>query len=196
MIFERHVCGRIKTNIYIIGDSETKNVAVIDAGDGIEPLPSIIKEKGYNVKRILLTHGHPDHVEGAALARATLNAPVAISENELSYVDSFTADEIIHDGDEFTLDSLKIKAIATPGHTPGGMCYLVGDILFSGDTLFYGEVGRCDLRGGNFEILKNSIKVKLFTLPENTKVYPGHHKDTTIGFEKANNPYLNGKYNI
>ena len=102
-----------------------------------------------------------------------------------------SVNNFVSDGDEFFIGDTKIKAISTPGHTQGGMSYLIGDKLFSGDTLFQASVGRCDLPGGDLKQIANSIKNKLFTLPDETEVYPGHGAKTTIGFEKKYNEILN-----
>ena len=203
MIIKQFVAGQLENNIYLLLDENSKKAVIIDAA---ENLPEIQEEaKGYTVEKILLTHGHFDHIMGLTDLKKTFNAKAVINKNDIIISDNineFTRlfnlpdsnppsyEEFISDGDEISVGNMKIKVIATPGHTEGGVCYLVDNNLFSGDTLFRQSVGRTDLFGGNFEKLSDSIKKKLFKLDDKTKVYPGHGPDTTIGFEKKYNEII------
>ena len=200
MEINKVVVGDLQVNCYII--SNGNDAVVIDAGDDYE---NIIKEaKGKNIKAVLLTHGHFDHT-GAVNALQKNGAKVYISKNEEYMLsDSYSclsapfgypfneikADFTFDDGDTLNICDIAFKVILTPGHTTGSACFLVNDILFSGDTLFYRSIGRTDFPGGNFEVISQSIKEKLYTLPESTVVYAGHGEKTTIGLEKKFNPFV------
>lgn len=192
--------GDLQVNCYIV--SKGNDAVVIDAGDQYEKI--IKAANGKNIKAVLLTHGHFDHT-GAVKELQENGAKVYISkEEEYMLCDSYaclsapfgfpfneiTADFTFSDGDILDIAGISFKVILTPGHTSGSACFLVDDILFSGDTLFYHSVGRTDFPGGDFEVISKSIKEKLFNLPENTKVYAGHGEDTTIADEKQFNPFV------
>ena len=203
MIIKQFVAGQLENNIYLLLDENSKKAVLIDAA---ENLPEIAEAaRGYTVEKILLTHGHFDHIIGLTDLKKTFNAKAVINKNDLIISDNineFTRlfnlpdseppsyEEFVNDGDEISAGNMKIKVITTPGHTEGGVCYLVDGNLFSGDTLFRQSVGRTDLFGGNFEKLSDSIKKKLFKLDDKTKVFPGHGPDTTIGFEKKYNEII------
>lgn len=201
MIIKKLITGPLGINTYIIVDGG--EAAVVDAGGNGEEILSCIDQTGAQLKYLLLTHGHFDHI-GAAKFLQDAGAKVVIgagdenmlksnSENMGKYfgakVEALDADVIVGDGDEIVLGSKKIKVIATPGHTPGGVSYFVENVLFSGDTLFALSVGRSDFKGGNTEALLRSIREKLFVLPEETKVFPGHNEETDILSEKKYNPF-------
>ena len=201
MVIKTFVAGQLENNMYLILDETSKKGVLIDA---TELLPEIEDAaKGYDIEYILLTHGHFDHIMGLNDFKKALNAKAVICKNDLVISDNIneftrlfnmpdsvppTYDIFVKDGDEISVGNLKFKVIQTPGHTEGGVCYLIDDKLFSGDTLFRESVGRTDLFGGNFAKLKDSIQNKLFKLDDNIKVYTGHGPETTIGHEK--------KYNI
>ena len=203
MIIKTFVAGFLENNIYLILDEQSKKGVLIDA---TECLPEIIEAaKGYNIEYILLTHGHFDHILGLTDLKKALNAKAVINQNDLiisDNVNEFTRlfnqpdiippiyEKYIKDGDEINVGNLKIKVIYTPGHTEGGICYLIDDKLFSGDTLFRGSVGRTDLFGGNFKKLSDSVLNKLFKLDDKIKVYTGHGPETTIGYEKQYNEII------
>ena len=155
--------------------------------------------KDVNLKYILLTHGHFDHISGI---RPNHEVPVYMHKADMDWVNSVntympmmgmpeitvpTIDKFIEDGEIIKLGNLDIKVLHTPGHTQGGVCYYVDGVLFSGDTIFRESVGRCDLQGGNYNQILESIKNKIFTLPDNTIIYPGHGKPTNVGWEKDHN---------
>ena len=205
MIIKRFIAGRLENNIYLVADEKSSEAVLIDATQDLPEIQKAVKDLGVKVKYILLTHGHFDHIFGLNSLKKSLNAPAVICKDDLVISDNineFTRlfglpdsvppkyDMYIKDGDEILLGSYKIKVIHTPGHTEGGVCYLVDGKLFSGDTLFRGSVGRTDLFGGNFGKLSDSIKNKLFKLDDKTEVFPGHGDITTIGFEKKYNEII------
>lgn len=205
MIVKRFIAGRLENNIYLVADEKSSEAVLIDATQDLPEIQKAVKDLGVKVKYILLTHGHFDHILGLNSLKKSLNAPAVICKDDLVISDNineFTRlfglpdsvppkyDMYIKDGDEILLGSYKIKVIHTPGHTEGGVCYLVDGKLFSGDTLFRGSVGRTDLFGGNFGKLSDSIKNKLFKLDDKIEVFPGHGDMTTIGFEKKYNEII------
>lgn len=205
MIIKRFIAGRLENNIYLVADEKSSEAVLIDATQDLPEIQKAVKDLGVKVKYILLTHGHFDHIFGLNSLKKSLNAPAVICKDDLVISDNineFTRlfglpdsvppkyDMYIKDGDEILLGSYKIKVIHTPGHTEGGVSYLVDGKLFSGDTLFRGSVGRTDLFGGNFGKLSDSIKNKLFKLDDKTEVFPGHGDMTTIGFEKKYNEII------
>ena len=191
----------IDNNNYLLIDEESKEAALVDCS-AVEPdVKNTLEQYGAKLKYILLTHGHFDHVAGI---RPT-DAKIVMHQNDLHilnqtnmYLPAFGIPEInipeidiyVKDGDILKLGDTEIKVIHTPGHTQGGVCYLVDDMLFSGDTVFCESVGRCDLDGGDFEQIVESIKTKIFTLPESIKIYPGHGRQTTVGWEKEHNLFM------
>jgi len=196
--------GLFQVNNYILLDEESRDIVLIDAGGDFEQTKQNIDTLNGNFKYILHTHGHMDHIAGDYDLQKYYNVPVYLHKNDeniagqmkeyLKYVGmpdyelpenvTFFADDAV-----FKIGNTEIKTICTPGHTQGGVCYLINDMLFSGDTLFLESVGRTDLDGGNHEQLIKSIQKKLFVLPENLTVYPGHGESTTINHEKTHNCY-------
>lgn len=207
MIIKVFVEGPIDANNYLLIDENSKEAVLIDCSDSRPEVLEEIKNLGVNLKYILLTHGHYDHLLGAEGFKKFFGTDTYVSKDDIMQIEAAgqmmqfyfgmepvnisCINKYVKDGDEFFIGDTKIKAIATPGHTEGGMSYLVENKLFSGDTLFKNSVGRCDLPGGNFNKLVNSIKDVLFSLPESTEVYPGHGAKTTIGYEKKYNEILN-----
>lgn len=202
MIIKQFTLGQLENNVYLVMDEKTKKAVLIDASAMSPEIVQIVKELGAKVQYILLTHGHFDHVMGVNALKKALNTEAVIHKDDLAISDNvneFTRlfglpdgevpkyELYINDGDVITVGDMKIKVIHTPGHTEGGVCYLIEDTMFSGDTLFKESVGRTDLFGGSFEKLSDSIKNKLFKLKNDIKVYPGHGPMTTIGHEKKYN---------
>ncbi len=197
--------GILGSNTYIV--SSNKECVIIDCGNKPSEIIDEIKNGALNPKYIILTHGHADHTYYAAQIREATNATLCIHKDELAlYRDpnengynSFgfsedisvaNPDKLLEDGDKLDLGDETIQIIHTPGHSLGGICILISDSIFTGDTLFQSSVGRTDLNGGSWSELVNSIKNKLYTLDDSIKVYPGHGMDSTIGFERENNPYV------
>ncbi|MBN6185964.1 MBL fold metallo-hydrolase [Aneurinibacillus sp. BA2021] len=200
--------GPLQTNCYIVANEQTKEAIIIDAG--MQPGELLDKAADYKVQAILLTHAHFDHMGGLEQVRKKTGAPVYIHASEQEWLTnpdlngssrwpmiggamtSAPAEHEVKEGDVLTLAGMEIVVFETPGHTPGGVSFLIGEELFSGDTLFAHSIGRTDLPGGNYEQLIASIQAKLMPLPEETRVYPGHGPDTTIGFERLHNPFIAG----
>lgn len=199
MIIKAIPAGIYDANCYIVMDEKTKDAVVLDPGGDGEMLERAIKDMKANVKSILLTHGHMDHVGGVEYLSDKLNVPFYISKIDEEYMekDNYVfgsirnANGYLEDGNELSFGSLNIKVIATPGHTKGGLCFLIEDKLFTGDTLFQGSIGRTDFIGGSFPEIINSIKTKLLPLGDEIEVYPGHGSKSSIGYEKGYNMYLN-----
>lgn len=197
--------GELMVNTYYVADEMAKKGFIVDPGGYSEILTDAIRKDDISIEYIILTHGHSDHIGGvkefmrifpraklvAAEAEAPmLEDPVKNMSSTLGRGVALTADISVKEGDILKVGGLELKFVMTPGHTPGGMCILVGGAVFSGDTLFHSSIGRTDFPGGSFEQLKNSVHQKLFVLPDDTDVYPGHMGPTTIGFEKRNNPFV------
>lgn len=202
----RIVLGICQTNCYFIYEDGKKQVIVFDPADQGEYLYNKLKENGFQVEAILLTHGHFDHIWGLEALRSLSGAKVYAYEGEKALCEDASlnvskgagractvkADEYVGDGAEITAAGITCKLIATPGHTAGSCCYYFEDdkILISGDTLFQESVGRTDLPTGSMSTLVRSIREKLMVLPEDVKVYPGHGETTTIGYEREYNPFI------
>ena len=196
--------GEIGANCYLI--STEKAAVAIDIGFDSEYVKEFFANSGDSEKLILLTHAHFDHIGGAKAIRDNLGVKIAIgskdapalSDTRLNLSDSFhagltpfRADIALNDSEKIKCGDLEFGIIETSGHTKGGVCYLLKDMLFSGDTLFCEGIGRTDFFGGDFKDITLSVK-RLYTLPEETVVYPGHGEATTIGHEKKFNPYVRG----
>ncbi|QAT39505.1 MBL fold metallo-hydrolase [Clostridium sp. JN-9] len=199
MILKRIPAGVYAANCYIIMDEASKESAVIDPGGDEDHIINEIRKLGAKVDIILLTHGHADHTGAVDKLKKKYNVPAALNSkdkemmmnHEFMYGSiNYEIEKDIKDGDRFTVGSLEINCVETPGHTPGGVSFIVGNTAFTGDTLFQGSIGRTDFKGGDHDAIIRSIKTKLLTLPENTIVYPGHGPETTIKYELVNNPYL------
>ena len=208
MIIKLFVLNMIQTNTWVVTDEESKETVIIDLGGDYKKVFDYIKEIGGNLKYILCTHGHFDHVLGISdMQKDGINIPVYINKNDEelatkhlnSTLEMFGLDghyqEIkisgyLDEKTELYIGKTPIKIIETPGHTKGGICIQIDNMLFSGDTLFRREIGRCDLEGGNYNEIINSLKTKLALLPDNMIVYPGHDASTTIGEEKRYNRYF------
>lgn len=207
MILNTYIAGPFDANNYLLMDKNTKEAVLIDCSEYKQEIIEDIYKLGAKVKYILLTHGHFDHILGVNKMTEALgvdayikNADIILAENintmpkllNLPMAEVPIINGRIEDWQEFQLGEHKIKAIPTPGHTEGGMSFLVdNEFLFSGDTLFCQSFGRTDLFGGNIKKLVNSIKNVLFALEDNIIVYPGHGQPTTIKFEKTYNEILN-----
>ena len=204
------VTGSYQVNTYLVYNADSREGVVIDPGGDTKKLLEIIAENKLSIKYILNTHGHADHILANRELKAALPAPIAmhaaddaffsqpeiktISARELGLSAPGKADIQLHDGDRLRIGETDILVIHTPGHTPGSVCYLVEGNLFSGDTLFVGDVGRTDLTGGSLQALLKSIKDKIIVLPGETTVWPGHNygetPTSTLSWEMKENPYI------
>lgn len=199
--------GIYGANTYLIYDKDTQEGALIDCTCSIDEISEIVNKEKINLKYILITHGHFDHIYCISQAKEKFNqaqilihkedeillnqigtqcALAEVEEIKVPCVDGLLGDKTHN----LTLGKNKIEIIHTKGHSKGSVCYLIGDALFSGDTLFQGSIGRCDLWGGSMKEIEESIKGKLFKLSDDIIVYPGHGDKTTIGYEKKYNPYF------
>ncbi len=203
MKIERFACGPLDANCYIIFQEGSATCAVIDPADA-DAVLSRLQSHGLSCTHILLTHGHFDHILGVSKLRAVTGAQVCIHEADAfmlqnenaslaamvnAHIGPCHADLLLKDGDLIEAGGLSFRVIHTPGHSPGGVCYWVEDVLFSGDTLFYRSVGRADFPGADPQLLIESVMNKLFSLPGDAVVYPGHMRKTTLEYERENNPY-------
>lgn len=202
----RMMLGVCQTNCYFVYREGSSKVIFIDPADYGEQIFKAMKDNGFEVAAILLTHGHFDHIWGCSRLRQLTSAPVYAYEGEEKVLLSadlnvsagagractVKANTLLKDGEEVTVEGMTFKLIATPGHTQGSCCYYFeeANMLISGDTLFEESVGRTDLPTGSMSTLVRSIKDKLFVLPDDTVVYPGHGDSTTIEHEKKYNPFI------
>ena len=199
------VMGSVQTNCYFIYQENEKKIIVVDPADKGDYLYNAFTEAGFEVAAILLTHAHFDHIWGCNKLRELSGVQVFACEDEKELCEiaklnvsedvgrpyTVSVDWYLRDGEEVTIEGMKFKVIATPGHTQGSCCYYFenDNILVSGDTLFEGSVGRTDLPTGNGATLSRSLKERLMILPDETLVFPGHGNGTTIADEKKYNPF-------
>ena len=201
-----YITGPIQVNTYLVYDENTMKGFIVDPGDYSPKLSKMAMDLGIDIEYIILTHGHGDHIGGVErFKRDFSSAKLVAHEKEKEMLSdavmncsaeffpngvTLTPDIWVKDGDKLQVGDMELKIIHTPGHTPGGMSIYVGNTLFSGDTLFRYSVGRTDFPGGDQRALINSIKDRLFHLPDDTRVLPGHMGETTIGEEKKGNPFV------
>jgi glyoxylase-like metal-dependent hydrolase (beta-lactamase superfamily II) len=205
MIVECLTVGPLMENCYILGDEKTGKAAVIDPGDEPERIVEKLNRKRLNCEYILLTHAHVDHVSGIKGVVEATGAKVLIHKGDAFMLKSAPVqalafgmkpfmppkiEKYIEDGDIIEIGNLKVKVLHTPGHSSGGVCFLVENCIFVGDTIFQGSIGRTDLPGGDYNELIASVEAKIFTLPDDTVIYPGHGPETTVGYEKKYNPFF------
>lgn len=205
MRIQHFYTGPLEVNCYLVSD-ETKKAFIVDPGGYNASLTDAVKELGLSVEYIILTHGHGDHMGGveqyrqdypqAQLVASSLekellaNSALNLSLDTTGRRIELTADRYVNDGDTLKIGNMELTFLSTPGHTPGGMCILLGNCVFSGDTLFAQSIGRTDFPGGDYQALVRSVREKLYPLPDDTQVLPGHMGTTTIGFEKEHNPFV------
>lgn len=214
MLLETRDAPPFYKNGYVLACEKTREAVIIDPGDEIDQLLRVVADGRLDVRRILLTHAHVDHLAGAARAKAASGAPIYLHHDDLPLYTA-AADQAAFFGleveapppvDEFydlsaplAFGTYETRVLHTPGHTPGGVCLLVGPAgqpakrVFVGDTLFAGSIGRTDLPGGDYDTLIGSIRNVLFKLPDDVEVYSGHGPRTMIGQERRTNPFLVGR---
>ncbi|MCH6575385.1 MAG: MBL fold metallo-hydrolase [Bacteroidetes bacterium] len=206
MKIRKFVLGVYEENAYLISDDESHESIVIDPGENPLQIIEVIESENLSVKYILNTHAHIDHVLGVNAVKEATNAPFYLNENDIPLLNAlpkqaemiglsgkYEVPEIdgnLTEGDQFNIGSSRIDVLFTPGHSPGHVTFCMDDMIFSGDVLFAGSVGRIDLPGGSWEVLKKSIHDKLIPLDRDTIVYSGHGPETTIGREIDTNPFL------
>lgn len=207
MIHEILAVGPLQCNCSILGDEATREAMVIDPGDDIEDILAVIRKHNLQVKQIVITHAHIDHVGGAMKLRTATGAPILLNQNDLALLKmldvqaawigvtapgSVEIDHSIANGENLTAGSITASVMQTPGHTEGSIClYLATEKkLIAGDTLFAGSIGRTDLPGGSHSKILRSLHDTVLSLPDDTVVIPGHGPLTTIGNERQTNPFL------
>lgn len=205
MEIERFVLGPFQTNTFLVTCPTSKTGIIIDPAENSDRVAFEIEKLQIRLKYILLTHGHVDHIGGVAWLKHEYHAEVLLHEADLPVIQTasaysqslglpapahFTHDKLVREDDIISTGSIEFRVLHTPGHTPGGVCYVNSDFIFAGDTLFAQSIGRTDLPGGNYDQIISSIKDKLLTLPDHIQVFPGHGPATTIGNEKMFNPFL------
>lgn len=206
MIFEAMAVGSYYSNCYIIGSDTTKEAAIIDPGADYDKINNKIKELGLVPKIIILTHAHGDHIGAVNDFVENYRTTVYIHKGDVEMLKDgnknfskvltgkgicINPDVELEDKDEIKLGDLNFEIIHTPGHTKGGICIKVGNIMMTGDTLFNKSIGRTDFPGGSFEEIINSIQERIFKYDEDTIIYPGHNSPSTIKSEKLGNPFVN-----
>ena len=186
--------GAYQTNTYLVWEEASDTCVVIDPGYQPDTVLSEAKKLGKDIAAILLTHGHFDHVGGVRELVALTDCPVYLNEADLSMPPQMTAGPLYYthtygEDDRLELAGLSFKVLHTPGHTPGSICLLCENAMFSGDTLFWGSCGRTDLPGGSWATIRKSL-LRLASLSGDYDVYPGHGDTTTLDFERKMNPYM------
>jgi hydroxyacylglutathione hydrolase len=209
VILEMITVGPFQENCYVIGDESSGAGAVIDPGDEAVRIALLVEQTGLQVEQIVITHAHIDHVGAVAALVDEYSCPVLMHAEAEPMLEQLPTqammmglrfgkvpkvDRYVEDNEVLTVGGLELRSLYTPGHAPGHLAFYVeGEgMVLSGDALFAGSVGRVDLPGGSMEVLMRSIEQRLLTLPDETRVYPGHGPPTTIGEEKMNNPFVRG----
>ncbi|MEM2936373.1 MAG: MBL fold metallo-hydrolase [Candidatus Bathyarchaeia archaeon] len=209
MIRKRLTVGILSTNCYIVGCPQTKEAIIIDPGfdrrEGAERVLKEVDQRNLRVQYIVNTHGHPDHVAGNGVVKEATGAPILIhgedapmltdTAENLSGLFGFQmvsppADKTLQDNDVIKIGEVVLRVLHTPGHSRGSICLLGEDVVFTGDTLFAGSIGRTDLPGSSRQEILRSLRNRLMPLPDHLRIYPGHGLSSTMGREKRFNPYL------
>ncbi|HZU06899.1 MAG TPA: MBL fold metallo-hydrolase [Chloroflexota bacterium] len=200
------VVGLFRENCYIIGSRRTREAVVVDPGDEPEEILALARDLGVRITRIVCTHAHLDHLMAVGPIKAATGAPFLLHPHDLGIAAKVPQqaavllgrilppppqpDALLQDGDDVEVAGIQLRVLHTPGHTQGSISLYTAGMLFSGDTLFRGSVGRTDLEGGNWEQLMTTLVDRLLQLPDETIVLPGHMQETTIGHERQSNPFI------
>ena len=213
MIIERLTVGMFQTNCYLLADHEHRKAVVIDPGAEGKRICSRLEELGLELSAILVTHAHFDHTMAAWTLKKRCGGEIYLnSEDRKSLLETIfglaarffpethpvspdEVDRTLSQGDRLEFGPIRIEVLSTPGHTPGHVSFYLRDqgVIFSGDLIFAGSIGRTDMAGGSFQQLLDSVRSKLFPLPDETVIYPGHGPSTTVGEEKKHNPFFSPK---
>jgi hydroxyacylglutathione hydrolase len=200
------VVGLFEENCYIVGSRRTGQAICIDPGDEVGEIRALAREMKVTISKIACSHAHLDHIMAVRALKEETGAPFLLHREDLELARQLPEsamrmlgrqerpapdpDYFLADGDDVEIPGLSLRVIHTPGHTPGSICLYGGGMLFSGDTLFHGSIGRTDLPGGSFPQIMESIVTRLLKLPDETIVRPGHMDETTIGAERQHNPFI------
>lgn len=205
MIIKELVVGPLMANCFICGCSKTKEAVVIDPGGDADTILLSLADSKLKVKYIINTHGHFDHVSANGKMKAATGADILIHPLDAPMLEKLSSsaaffgvsvensppcDQTLEEDDTVSFGDITLKVIHTPGHTPGGISLYTNGIVFVGDTLFAGSIGRTDFPGGDFNTLISSIKTKLFNMEDDMRVFSGHGPETSIGVEKRHNPFV------
>ena len=205
LIIEILDLGEYLTNCYIVGDTDSKKGLIIDPPAEPERIIDCVEKLGLEIEKIIITHGHADHIGAVDSIKSHFNVQVCIGEkdaamltDDIANLSSFAgistttepAATLLREGDSISAGKIRLEVFETPGHSPGSISLYGHGVVFTGDALFLGSIGRTDFPGCSLDVLLNSIKTKLLSLPDNTIVYPGHGPDTTIIQEREYNPFL------
>jgi len=202
---DTYMVGPLQNNTYLIWDPDTRSAVLVDPGMESREVADHIREKNLRLKAILNTHGHFDHIYENAFFKKTFGCPLRIHEGDLDFLRrmdehalglGFQAqaspepDSFLREGERIDVGSGWLEVLHTPGHSQGSVCFTGPGFVLSGDTIFAQSIGRTDLPGGDLETLLQSIRERILTLPEDTRVYPGHGPASEVGYERRHNPYL------
>ena len=207
MNIETLVVGPIETNCYIASDPVSREAVIIDAGDDAEEILAYVEQNRLQVKYLLNTHGHFDHIQANDAIREKTGAQLAIHADDVELLASpekvnagmmsvihgcREPELVLHNGDTIAFGPYQLRVIYTPGHSKGGCCFyeVQEKVCFTGDTLFRGSIGRTDLYGGNYVVLLKSVRERLQVVADDVTIYPGHGPESTMAFERRANPYL------
>lgn len=205
MIIKSLAVGAIQANCFILGDEKTKKAVLIDPGGDASRILKAVNDLKLDVVAILLTHGHFDHVEAMGEVQKALGAPTCCHAAAAPMIKKVSdqgslfgmhvnpvplPEKFLEDGDDVAFGELSLHVVHTPGHSQGSLSYIIDGNVFVGDLIFAGSIGRTDLSGGNFDTLIDSVKNRIFTLPDETVIHPGHGPSTTVGAEKRTNPFF------